>query len=66
MLQWVAATAVLGESGVAVIGVTVVVQHHVFDDGTIANRIPDNGFVLAAQVNGFSVAATLDVEDGAF
>ena len=37
---------------------------NVFDDGTEADGIPDDGFVLARQIDALGVAATFYVEDG--
>ena len=65
MLQWIAAAAILGQAGIAVVGLPPIIQHHILNDGAAANRVPDNRFIFATQINGLGVAAALDVKDRA-
>ncbi len=62
MLQRIAAAAVFCQSGIAVVSVTLIVEHHILNDGAIANGIPNDGLVFSAEVNGLGVATALDVK----
>ena len=64
MLQRVAAATVFRQPRIAVVGVTLFVQHHVLNDRSPANSIPDHGFIFAAEIDGFGVAAPFDIENG--
>src|SRR5690606_35862554 len=62
MLKRVGATRVFGKGNVGVIRLPGFrVDHHVFNDGTKADGIPDDRFVLLAQVDALGVAATFNV-----
>ena len=66
MLKRVAAASIFGKSGIAVICITLIVEHDIFDDGATANRIPDDGLILAAEIDGFRIAAPFYIKDGTF
>ena len=44
-------------------GLPLIIQHHVFNDGTAANRVPDDGFIFLRKIHCFCVAPTFDIED---
>ena len=64
VLQRVAAATVFRQPCIAVVSVTLLVEHHVLDDRSSANSIPDDRFILAAEIDGFGVAAPFDIENG--
>ena len=64
MIQALASRAGGGFSLIAVLGLPLIIQHHVFNDGTVANRVPYNGFIFATQIDGLGVATALYIEYG--
>ena len=64
MLQRITAAAILGQACIAVVGVPLIIQHHIFNDGTAANRVPDDRFIFATQIDGLGVATALYIEHG--
>ena len=66
VFQGIATTPVLGEAGVVVVGTALVVQDHIFHDGTKTDGIPDDRFIFLTEIDGLGVATAFDVKDGAF
>ena len=65
MVERVTAATIFGESRVAVVCLSGFVENHVFHNRAEANGIPNNRFVLLAEINGFCVAPAFDIENGA-
>ena len=63
MLHRVCHARVVRDRDVVVVGLAVLVEHHVFADGAKADSVEDLGLVERVQALAFGVAATLDVED---
>ena len=66
VFQRVAAATVFGQRRIAVIRVPSIVEHHVLDNRTKANGIPNDGFILLAEIDGFCITTAFDVEHRAF
>ena len=63
-LDGIRAARVLRDAGVVEIdGVALVVEDHVFQHAAEAERVENIGLVFRREVDGFGVAAALDVED---
>ena len=65
MVERVTAAAIFGESRVAVVRLSGFVKNHVFHNRAEANGVPDNGFVLLAEIDGFCIATAFDIENRA-
>ena len=46
MLKGVAAATIFGQLGIAVVGMSLLVEDHVFYDRTGTDRIPNNGLIF--------------------
>ena len=65
MVERVTAATIFGESRVAVIRLSGFIKNNVFHNRAKANGVPDNGFVLLAEIDGFCIATAFDIENGA-
>ena len=66
MLQRVRTATIFTERKVVVVRCAVFIQNNIFNDGSEATSIPDDGFIFLAKINGLCVATTFDVEDRAY
>ena len=48
MFEGVTAATIFGHRGIAIVGMALIVEHHVFDDRTGADRIPNNWLIFLA------------------
>ena len=48
MFEGVTAATIFGQCGIAVVGMSLLVEYHVFDDRTGSDRVPNNGFIFLA------------------
>ena len=63
MLNGIGHARVVRNRDVIVVGLAVLVEHHVFADRAKADSVEDLGLVKGVQALAFGVAATLDVKD---
>ena len=63
MLDGIGHARVVRDRDVVVVGLAVLVEHHVFANGAKTDGVEDLGLVEGVQALAFGVAATLDVED---
>ena len=63
MLDGVGHARIVRDRDVVVVGLAILIEHHVFTDGAKANGIEDLGLVERVQALALGVAAALDVKD---
>ena len=63
MLHGIGHARVVRDRDVVIVGLAVLVEHHVFTNGAKTDGVEDLGLVEGVQALAFGVAATLDVED---